>query len=168
MSEQNEQTEVKTDYWFPKALAPRIVANLKKQRFHTALEVKSYEDGDKAMIALAYQKYTGPEDHEAIRKLSRLIVIRYIQGAEDFAKSFVDATLPEYSVGHEGRSGYRVDQNNRTWPDGGPPRRHHSVVYLPMSAIKADAQAAVNAAYDGIQQFCNLNGLPYPQQKENS
>jgi hypothetical protein len=150
-----------TDYWFPKVLAPRLLAALEGRHFISLrLTYTVHEDGDKAMLEMHFGAGTGDSHVQAARRM----LVHFVMGFE--AASAAKFTLPQYVVGHEGRSGYRLDQTNRI--SGIPtPRRFNSVVSLPSSAIKGDAEAAIAAAYDGIHQFCKLNGLTYPEVKQD-
>jgi hypothetical protein len=151
-----------TDYWFDKRLAPRIVTALTEGEFRTNCTITVHEDGDKAMLELTHFQHGTADTSEMrdrVEKGVKLVVIRFIQG---FVAGCTTAlAMPDYVVGHEGRSGYRLDQTNRVQGDA-TPRRFHSVVSLPASAIKGDAEAARHAAYDGIHQFCQLNGIAVP------
>jgi hypothetical protein len=157
-----------TDYWFDKRLAKRLVdALLKIHHFALVRTYTVHEDGDKAMLELNFATSSSSGTQrlttEAQKTAHREKIIYFILGFEAAHKSTAQGVLPNYVVGHEGRSGYRLDQTNRLTGALTEPRRFNSVVSLPSSAAKGDAEAALNAAYDGVYQFCRLNGLEYPQ-----
>jgi hypothetical protein len=148
-----------TDYWFPKVLTARLIGALKDGDTRLGSQITVHGDGDKAMLELTvtHSATDGPEARERIEKSIKLMVIYFIQGFVAAHQSTAQAILPEYVVTSEGRSGYDLRQMNRNGRSG-----RSNTVTLPGSAIKADAEAALNAAYDGIFQFCTLNGLAYP------
>jgi hypothetical protein len=78
------------------------------------------------MLEMHFGAGTGDSHVQAARRM----LVHFVMGFE--AASAAKFTLPQYVVGHEGRSGYRLDQTNRI--SGIPtPRRFNSVVSLPSS-----------------------------------
>ena len=152
----NSNHNVDTQHWFPSELKERIKTALLALNIRGLLDIQLHDDNGKSMVTLVmFPSVSNPQQGDA-----KVEAVRFIQGFE--AACTGPFVLPDYRVGSEGRSGPRVDQANRVGMPGDRPRNFHTVCGGAFTTQKA-ARAGVNLAFDGVHQFCKLNGLKYPE-----
>jgi hypothetical protein len=151
-----ENYNVNTDFWFPKILTSRITKMLRGKLPQIVQDITIHDDGDKSMVGITF----GPDVGDIAATAVKREILYYIIGFVDAHDSLRLGIIPVYNVGHEGRSGYRLDQSNRRMANGFTGNFHNVVNTCPVT--RKAVEAALFAAYDGITQFCLLNGIAYP------